>query len=205
MTIKKLEINPKTRGLIFDLDGTIADTMPRHYIAWRNACAKYGIDFPPGLFSELAGVPVYPTVEKLNKLFGKNIDPQEMGDNKEAEFLSTLHETKPIQPVVDLIKKYYGKLPMSVGTGSQRYIAEQTLDVLGLNEYFNILVSCDDIKNHKPHPETFLYCARQMGVEPEYCQVFEDGKPGLQAAETAGMIVTDVTACYTVTIGKTIN
>lgn len=92
----KLEINPNAKALIFDLDGTIADTMPIHYIAWRNATAKYGIDFTTELFAELAGIPLYPTVRKLNEMFGKSMDPQKVGDEKEAEFEANMGKIQAI-------------------------------------------------------------------------------------------------------------
>ena len=121
--MKSLNINPKAKGLIFDLDGTLADTMPIHYIAWKNATARYGIDFTVELFSQLAGIPLYPTVEKLNQLFGKNMDPMELGDIKEAEFEKNMHLTPEIKMVTDLVRKYHGVLPMSVGTGGSRRLS----------------------------------------------------------------------------------
>jgi beta-phosphoglucomutase family hydrolase len=197
-----LSINPKAKGLIFDLDGTLADTMPIHYIAWKNAAARYGIDFSPELFAQLAGIPVYPTVEKLNEIFGKNIDPQEMGDLKEAEFEKNMHLTPEIKIVTDLVRQHHGKLPMAIGTGGSRYLSMKTLGIIGLQDYINILVTSEDVKNFKPHPETFLKCAELIGVAPEDCEVFEDGVLGMQAAKTAGMMVVDVTQYYEVTIGK---
>jgi len=197
-----LSINPKTKGLIFDLDGTLADTMPIHYIAWKNAAAQYGIDFTPELFAQLAGIPVYPTVEKLNEIFGKNINPQEMGDLKEAEFEKNMHLTPEIKIVTDLVRQHHGKLPMAIGTGGSRRLSMKTLGIIGLQDYINILVTSEDVKNFKPHPETFLKCAELIGVAPEDCEVFEDGVLGMQAAKTAGMMVVDVTQYYEVTIGK---
>lgn len=197
-----LDINPNAKGLIFDLDGTLADTMPIHYIAWKNAAAKYGIDFTTELFMELAGIPLYATVEKLNQIFGKNIDPQEMGDNKEAEFEKNMHLTPEIKVVTDLVRAYHGKLPMAVGTGGARRLAFKTLEIIGLKDYFDAVVSYEDVTHYKPHPETFLKCAEQMGVNPVDCEVFEDGILGMQAARTAGMMVVDVTEYYEVTIGK---
>ncbi|MDP4185045.1 MAG: beta-phosphoglucomutase family hydrolase [Bacteroidota bacterium] len=200
--MKKLDINPKAKGLIFDLDGTIADTMPAHYRAWRDACKHFGIDFSTDLFIELAGIPLIPTAKKLNEIFGTNIDPEELGYRKENAFMKTIPLTRPIEPVVSIIRKYYGILPMAVGTGGSRDIAWQTLEAVGVSQYFEILVGAEDIKNPKPHPETFLRCAEQIGVQPEYCEVFEDGKLGLQAARTANMISTDVTPYYEITIGE---
>jgi len=197
-----LDIDPMAKALIFDLDGTIADTMPIHFIAWRNAAARYGIDFTVELFAQLAGIPLYPTVMKLNEMFGKNIDPKEMGDAKEEEYELNMHRSLPIVPVVNLIKKYHGQLPMAVGTGGMRRLALKTLEIVGLKDYFQILVCSEDVTMHKPYPDTFLKCAELMGVEPKDCQVFEDGILGIQAAQTAGMMVTDVREFYEVTIGK---
>jgi len=197
-----LNINPKAKGLIFDLDGTLADTMPIHYIAWKNAAARYGIEFTSELFAELAGIPLYPTVEKLNQIFGTNIDPKVMGDIKETEFENNMHLTPEIKIVTDLVRAYHGKIPMAVGTGGARRLALKTLEIIGLKDYFDVLVSYEDVSNYKPHPETFLKCAEQMGVNPVDCEVFEDGRLGIEAAQTAGMMVVDVTEYYEVTIGK---
>lgn len=199
---KKLTINPAAKGLIFDLDGTLADTMPIHYIAWKNAAARYGIDFTTDLFQELAGIPLYPTVEKLNQIFGKNIDPQEMGDIKEAEFERNMHQTPEIKIVTDLVRANYGKIPMAVGTGGTRRLALKTIEIIGLKPFIDVLVCSEDVSHYKPHPETFLNCAAQMGVDPSDCEVFEDGILGMQAAQAAGMMVVDVTQYYEVTIGK---
>ncbi|MEN6453164.1 MAG: HAD-IA family hydrolase [Prolixibacteraceae bacterium] len=200
--MKELDINPGAKGLIFDLDGTIADTMPIHYIAWRNAAARYGIDFTVDLFAQLAGIPLYPTVERLNKLFGKDIDPKEMGDAKEMEYEHNMDKIVPIEPVIALIKKYHSRLPMAVGTGGLKRLAWKTLEIVHVDRYIDIVVSSEDVRHYKPHPETFLRCAELMGVEPAACQVFEDGMLGIQAAKEGGMMVTDVTAYYEVTIGK---
>jgi beta-phosphoglucomutase family hydrolase len=202
MIKKNLTINPKAKGLIFDLDGTLADTMPIHYIAWKNAAAKYGIDFTTDLFSQLAGIPLYPTVEKLNQIFGKNIDPKEMGDLKEEEFENNMHLTPEIKVVTDLVREFHGKIPMAVGTGGSRRLSLKSLDIIGLSGYFDILITSEDVSNFKPHPETFLKCAELMGVAPADCEVFEDGLLGIQAARTAGMMVVDVTEYYNVTIGQ---
>lgn len=201
---KKLEVNPKAKALIFDLDGTLADTMPVHFWAYKNILTDYGINFTPELFGTLAGVPAVGTIQKLNDLFGTQMDPEKIGHFKEAEYEKIMHKMKPVEPVVELMKKYHGKLPMAVGTGGYKRLAWKTMEILELDKYFDILVSSEDVTHPKPHPETFLKCAELLNVEPEFCQVFEDGDLGIQAANAAGMMSTLVTEFYEVSIGKEI-
>ncbi len=200
--MKELTVNPEAKALIFDLDGTLADTMPVHFMAYKKILAEYGINFTPELFATLAGIPAVGTIRKLNELFGTTMDPEAVGHYKERQYELIMHKLKPVEPVVNLALKYHGKLPMAVGTGGQKRLAWKTLEILDLTDVFEILVSTEDIEHAKPHPETFLKCAEKLGIEPKYCQVFEDGDLGIQAANEAGMMSTLVTDFYTVTIGK---
>jgi len=204
MKQKILTVDPKARGLIFDLDGTIADTMPIHFLAYKNLLAEFGIEFTPEVFHTMAGIPAYGSIEKINELYGTRLDPGIFSKLKEEEYEKIMFKMKPIEPVVALIHEYHGKLPMAVGTGGMRRLAWKTLDILGLSSLFTILVSAEDIERPKPHPDTFLKCAGLMGIEPTHCQVFEDGALGIRAAQAAGMMTVDVTAYYEVTIGKDI-
>lgn len=200
----KIIIDPRAKALIFDLDGTIADTMPVHFLAYKNILAEHGIEFTPEIFTTLAGIPAVGTIRKLNEMYGTKMDPEELGHFKEREYEKIMHNMKPVIPVVKLVKQYHGKMPMAVGTGGYKRLAWKTLEIVGLNEYFDILVSGEDVEHPKPHPETFLKCAELMGVEPNVCQVLEDGELGIQAARAAGMMTVLVTDFYKVTIGRII-
>ena len=187
-----INIPHQAKALIFDLDGTIANTMPNHFISWRKAVVPYGIDFNASLFMQLTGMPRTATIEKLNEMFGTKMNPEIVGKVKEDHFKILVNLTEEIEVVTDVIRKYHNILPMSIGTGSTKNGAKKTLEVIGLKNYFDIVITADDIINHKPHPETFLKCAELMGIKPQDCVVFEDGILGMNAAEEAGMMVIDV-------------
>jgi beta-phosphoglucomutase-like phosphatase (HAD superfamily) len=190
---KKIIVHPNTKALIFDIDGTLADTMPAHFNAFQKVLAPYGIDFSVSLFESLAGVPVGPQMVMLKEQFNPDgFVPEKVAIEKETEYRKTLHEMKPIQPVFDLLNSYHGKMPIGCGTGSDRFAARRTLEVINVFDKVDAVVTCDDVENGKPAPDTFLKCAEQLGVEPRFCQVFEDGQPGIDAAIAAGMMVTDV-------------
>jgi beta-phosphoglucomutase family hydrolase len=187
-----IKIPHQAKALIFDLDGTIANTMPNHFVSWRKAVVPYGIDFNASLFMQLTGMPRTATIEKLNEMFGTKMNPEIVGKVKEGHFKTLVNLTKEIEVVTDVIRKYHNILPMSIGTGSTKNGAKKTMEVIGLENYFDIVITADDIINHKPHPETFLKCAQLMGIKPKDCVVFEDGILGMNAAEEAGMMVIDV-------------
>ncbi|MEM6632939.1 MAG: HAD-IA family hydrolase, partial [Bacteroidota bacterium] len=138
------------------------------------------------------GVPSFKILKDLNKEFSLHMDPWGVTEKKEDIFLELLDKVQPIQPVVGLVHAYHGKLPMAVGTGGIIKIATFLLETLNIDSFFEILVTSEDVTHYKPHPETFLKCAEHMGIAPEFCQVFEDGDPGIEAAKAGGMQVTDV-------------
>jgi beta-phosphoglucomutase-like phosphatase (HAD superfamily) len=201
---KELKVNSKAKGLIFDVDGTICDTMPVHFIAWREVSEEQGIPFTPELFAEVTGVPALQTSLYLKNKFGKDFDEHEFTLKKEEIFEKNMHKARPITPVVSLIRSYKGILPMACGTGGSQYLAWKTLEMVGVKDCIEHVVAAENVTHHKPHPETFLKAAELINVPPSLCQVFEDGKLGIQAAKAAGMMATDVTEYYEVTIGREI-
>jgi beta-phosphoglucomutase family hydrolase len=193
VTQKKITVDPKVKALIFDIDGTLADTMPAHFNAFKKVLGKYGIEFSEELFNSFAGVPIGPQMDILKELYDpKDFDSVKVASEKEEEFIKTLDDTKPIDLIYDVLKAYHGKMPIGCGTGGERKIARRTLEVIGAIDKVDAIVSCDDVVNGKPAPDTFLKCSELLGVDPQFCVVFEDGQPGIDAANAAGMMVIDV-------------
>ncbi len=187
-----IPIPPHIRGLVFDCDGTIADTMPAHYKAWVAALGEHGVEFPEALFYEFGGMPTPKIIEILNDRHGHHMPVEETARKKELLFEQTLHEVLPIEPVVEVIRAYDGRLPMAVATGGYRRIATRTLQLLGLWDKIGALVAAEDVEHGKPAPDVFLEAARRINVDPKLCMAFEDANLGVQSATAAGMLVVDI-------------
>lgn len=187
-----IAVPSRIKGLIFDLDGTVANTMQNHYIAWKTAVEPYGIKFTGEVFVQLTGMPKAATIEKLNEMYGTAMDPTLVGKVKAETYKALVNQTEEIEIVADVVRRYHGKLPMAIGTGSTQIGAHRTLRILNMTQYFDAIVTADDVVNFKPAPDTFLKCAEAIGVAPEDCLVFEDGILGMQAARAIGMEVVDV-------------
>ncbi|WP_281614003.1 beta-phosphoglucomutase family hydrolase [Flammeovirga sp. SubArs3] len=191
--MSKIQIPQNIQALIFDMDGTVADTMPIHYKAWRATLDTVGYDFSEKEFYELAGVTSEGILKKISKENNIEMDIPALVKLKDEEYLKRIGDNvKPVEPIFNIAKEYYGKMPMAIGTGNNDEVIEHTLTGIGAYHMFDVKVGADQVENGKPDPETFLQCAIMMRVEPRYCLVFEDGDPGIEAARAAGMKVIDV-------------
>ncbi|EOD56083.1 HAD family hydrolase [Aeromonas molluscorum] len=175
------------QGLVFDLDGTLVDSMPLHLAAWEHASREFGFKFDGDWFYELGGMPS----RKIALLVAEQqqivLDPLEVTRCKTAHYVANLHKATVFPAMLELVQAHYGHLPMGVGTGSPRINADAVLRNTGLERYFPVVVTADDVTQHKPHPDTFLLVAERLGVEPRGCLVFEDTGIGLAAGQAAGM------------------
>ena len=187
-----LPIPAETAALLFDCDGTLADTMALHYEAWRETLLPYGVECPRSLIDDNAGVPTTTIVAEVNRLFSLSLDAQVITAEKEARFHERIHLTRPIEEVLATAEGYFGKLPLAVVSGGTRKMVHEVLDVIGAAGLFPVVITADDPVAPKPSPEVFLAAAVRLGVDPQLCHVFEDGDPGIVAAVAAGMTFTDV-------------
>ena len=188
----ELKIYPEAKALIFDLDGTLSDSLPVHIISWHAVCRKLNCTFDEQIMVEMTGAPTISFAERIISEQNLTIDAEELVALKQKEFWKNINQIKPHDAVIELMKSAHGHLPMAIGTGASKKSAMLQLQELGIDTLFDFIVTADDVEHHKPEPETFLRCAELMNVEPKNCQVFEDGELGMRAARTAGMLLTDV-------------
>jgi beta-phosphoglucomutase family hydrolase len=180
------------KGLIFDCDGTLADTMPLHWRAWQMVTARYKLHFPEERFYSLGGVPSRDILKMLAEEQGLSLDHIQAAHEKEEAYLPLMAQVEPIHVVVDVARENYGKIPMAVASGGTRQIIPQVLEHLGIRHMFNAIVTSECVVNQKPAPDIFLEAARRIGVEPKFCRAYEDTDLGLQAIRSAGMEAVDV-------------
>jgi len=180
------------RALIFDCDGTLADSMPLHWRAWNAVCKRNGIELPEERFYKLGGVPSQKILAMLKQEQGLAFDPAEISHQKEEAYLPLMAEVKLIEPVAAIAREHVGKLPMAVATGGRTKYIRPLLEGLGISDWFQAIVTSDDVKNHKPAPDTFLKAAALLGVPPEDCRAFEDTDLGMEAIRAAHMDAVDV-------------
>ena len=175
------------RAYLFDLDGTVADSMPLHLVSWQQATREIGGDFPTDLFWQWGGIPLPRTVAMLNERFGYTMDPAEVIHRKEQIYLTMLDKLHPIASVAAHVAKQHGHLPMAIVSGSPRLTIERTLEALHMTDCFQAIVAAEDYTHGKPDPEPFLTAARLLDIPPADCLVFEDAEAGIQSAQAAGM------------------
>jgi HAD superfamily hydrolase (TIGR01509 family) len=175
------------RAYLFDCDGTIADSMPLHYKAWKKALAEWNCEFEEKLFYEWGGMPVVEIVSNLNQRQRLNMPVDVVGRRKENLYFELLPELAAVPEVLEHIEASHGTIPFAVVSGSTRESVTESLAALKLGDRFDTLVCAGEYEKSKPDPEAFLLAASRLGVAPGECLVFEDTEMGIQAAKAAGM------------------
>jgi beta-phosphoglucomutase-like phosphatase (HAD superfamily) len=178
--------------MIFDCDGTLADSMPLHWRAWQVISQRHGFFFPEDRFYSLGGVPSRNILKVLSAEQDVRLDPLAVAREKEAEYLPLIAQVEPINTVVGVARENYGKIPLAVASGGTKRVIEQVLDHLDIRHLFQAVVTSEDVMNQKPAPDIFLEAARRLGVPPQCCRAYEDTDFGMRAIRAAGMEAVDV-------------
>lgn len=177
---------------LFDCDGTIVDSMPLHYRAWKKALSEWNCEFPEELFYKWGGMPVAEVVSTLNRERGLKMPVREVEHRKENLYYEFLPELKAVPEVLEHIEAQHGRIPFAVVSGSTRESVIASLRVVKLLDKFETLVCAGEYTKSKPDPEAFLLAATNLGVAPSACLVFEDTDMGMQAATSAQMAAVKV-------------
>lgn len=189
----KLEIpDGEFRAYLFDCDGTIADSMPLHYIAWKSALAEWNCEFDEKLFYEWGGKPPKEIVAELNRMHGLAMPVDAVATRKEKLYFELLPRLEPVAEVLEHIDAMHRRVPFAVVSGSTRESVMNSLTAIGLLDKFDLIVGSEDYARSKPAPDAFLTAAQRLGVDPRDCLVFEDADIGIQAATAAGMATVKV-------------
>ena len=182
----------KPRGLIFDCDGTLVDSMPLHWRAWDTVVKRYGIKFSEKRHYALGGMPSRKILAMLKEEQRLDFDPAEVSHEKEKAYLPLMSEVDLIEPVVSIAREHRGRIPMAVATGGRTQYIRPLLERLDIAYWFSALVTSDDVANPKPAPDTYLKAAALLGMPAEECRAFEDTDLGMDSIRAAGMEAVDV-------------
>jgi beta-phosphoglucomutase family hydrolase len=172
---------------LFDCDGTIVDSMPLHYKAWKQILGEWNCEFSEERFYAWGGMPIVEIISTLNREYGLSMPVETLAARKERLYFELLPELRPVPEVVEHVLAMHGKIPFAVVSGSTRDSVVASLTTLRLLDRFDALVCAGEYQNSKPHPEAFLLAAEKLGVHPNTCLVFEDTDMGIEAATAAGM------------------
>jgi beta-phosphoglucomutase family hydrolase len=189
----------QTKAFLFDLDGTLIDTMPWHHKTWELVVKEMGSPLQgEELMKELYGN----GAELMNRLVpGRTFTEDEarkIVDAKEERYRSLYgKQIEILQGAREFLDEALKlQIPMGIGTASNQANIDFALDFLNLRHYFTAIVGADDVQLSKPHPETWLKLADLLQTPPSHCIVFEDAPKGIEAAQQAGMKAVAITGHY---------
>jgi HAD superfamily hydrolase (TIGR01509 family) len=172
---------------LFDCDGTIVDSMPLHYLAWKRALGEWNCEFSEDLFYAWGGRPTAEIISTLNEQQGLKMPVEAVCSRKERYYFELLPQLTVIAEVLEHIEAEHGRIPFAVVSGGMRESVVASLEAFKLLDRFDTLVCAEDYEKSKPDPEAYLLAATKLGVPPGKCLVFEDTDLGIQAAKAAGM------------------
>jgi HAD superfamily hydrolase (TIGR01509 family) len=195
IVLMKLKLPPgEFKAYLFDCDGTICDSMPLHYVAWKTVLSEWNCEFSEDLFYAWGGMPVTEIIASLSERHGLTLPVADIQRRKEEMFYANLPLMKAVPEVLEHIEAQHGQIPFAVVSGSTHESVRASLSTVKLLDRFETLVCAGDYMRSKPHPEPYLMAAERLGIEPGACLVFEDTDMGIESATAAGMASVKVPA-----------
>lgn len=184
-------IDEGVQALVFDFDGTLADTRRGNENALRAALEPYGVSLDHDWYGRHVGLSIHDLLSALPG--GRNLPHGEIIKHSRAHLLAAVYTITPIPCVVELLQQArHAGLPCAVASGASRLLVEPGLHALGLRDVLATVVVREDVTHGKPDPELFVTAARHLDVAPERCFAVDDTPDGIASARAAGMQVSTV-------------
>lgn len=174
-------------ALIFDLDGTLLNSMPLHNKAWIDTFKENGVTIDEQFLMDTAGMASTRIVAIINERDNLKLDPESVSLHKRQKYLKTLEQVEVVPEVLNIIKEYHHKVPLGVITGGSHAVVDMLLPKLGLDHYFQKIICSDDTTLGKDSIEPYHLMTKSLDVKAEKCLFFDDGDVGLKGAKLAGM------------------
>ena len=174
-----------TQAILFDCDGTLVDTMPVHREVWHQLFLRYDFIITDEWWEEWANLPLLPMVQHVIPDSTPQL-AEELNVEAMRMYNDMLHKIEPLEHVIEVARRFHGRLPMAVVTGGYRDVVVPSLDAAGITHLFDCIVTADEVTHSKPAPDLYALAMRKLGVEPEACLVYEDSEIGMTSARGAG-------------------
>jgi beta-phosphoglucomutase-like phosphatase (HAD superfamily) len=184
------------KALIFDCDGTLANTLPLHFRVWAETLRSAGVELPEEWYYRHSGISSPELVERVNQDFGCELDPIATTVQKRQLFHKLISQVQEIPAVTAVVRQHYGNVPMAIASGGERNIVDATLAAINMTGIFDTIVCINDVQRGKPAPDLLLLAAERLEVDPQDCVLYEDSDSGLEAARRIGMAAIDVRVAW---------
>jgi HAD superfamily hydrolase (TIGR01509 family) len=176
------------QALVFDLDGTLANTEMLHFKAWREALLQNGVaEFTLDHFLRYVGTSNEKVASDFIESDGIKKSQKELITQKQTIYMDLVPEVELCIGVKDILDRFQGQMSLAVASSSHEKEVRAILEIHSLSSYFPVVLGGDMVQERKPHPEIYLKAQSLLAMKPEECVAFEDSGPGLNAAKNAGM------------------
>lgn len=181
-----------TQALLFDCDGTMVDTMGVYRIGWHQVFGRHGFEMTDEWFATWGGHSTAPFVRAALPDADESMVEQVSREGHDT-FLANIHLVEPFENVVAVAQAHHGSLPMAIVSGGPRRAVVRSLEAVGVDHLFDLVVTADDVAHGKPAPDAYLAAMKELGVDPGRCVAYEDSASGIRSATDAGIpMVVDV-------------